>query len=127
VQACDSNITFIHEGKQVSLKVEVINLSERTVKEGKLSGSMAKALTVHVSMRIPHGKLFKLINMKMVKEAWSNHGFLVLKSNRSGVKFEGTRLREKGLDSAEYHLDEHLRRHLPAVHHDRRARQAAVH
>ena len=54
VQACDSNITFTHEGKQVSLKVEAVNLSERMVKEGKLSGSMAKALTVHVSMRIPH-------------------------------------------------------------------------
>ncbi len=107
LQQCGSTIIFTHgdEPVTITLKVEAFNLSEGTLKEGKLTGAMARALTVHVSLRVPPGKLFKLINMQMIKQAWDQHGFLVLKANRAGVKFEGVRLREKGLEGGEYHLD----------------------
>jgi hypothetical protein len=93
------------EAPPIQLKVEVIDLTESSVKEGKMTSTMVKTLTVHAALRVPHGLLFRRINMKMLKEAWNKYDFVVLKANRAGVKFQGKRIREKGTDSEEYHFD----------------------
>ena len=49
--------------------------------------------------------MFRHINGAMIKEAFERHGLMVLKQNRSGVKFNGQRIKDAGVGGEMIHVN----------------------
>ena len=99
------HVYVVVDGARVRLEVSIKKLTMDHTAEGKISKKMVDVLSVHVGVRIPNGPLFPHINGKVVKEAFEMLGFNVLKQNRSGVKFNGERIKDKGLGGDMFHVN----------------------
>ena len=68
-----------------------------TIMEGKVSEAQLDLESVHILIVIPAGPLVALLTKDILKMAWQQHGFVVMKCNQEVVKINGKSLKKNGL------------------------------